>query len=339
VLFPALIALVLVLPSPSESQRPAWIESLPSEPGRLYALGTADFGPATSEGRALAQASDRARLEVIARLRVNVRGQLSTTTRTSQSGSGGTSLSGYGERVTRDDVRVGTQAEDLPGLAVARTYLAVLDLEQASQSLHERLSTLKASRLALEKERNRRARWRLRRLQGDFARLNELATLLAPVAPLESFRAQAQAEGEAVNRRLALLEAADLPPLELQKCAMALRPNMALPTGLEDFLVSQITTTGLKCREAGPDFRLELTFSGGSKGPDFIFAEPQFGGAILYRIEAAVQITDAGGVVLAKAPPIALCQQDTPEGLTAQFRRQFERRWGMLVDQLLAELQ
>lgn len=342
-----MFACMLALADPTAAtgiQRPVWIEQLPQEPGRIYALGTADLGPFTSEGRALAQASDRARLEVVARLRVSVKGQTSTTTRTTQMGSGGSSY-GYGDKTSRDTLQVGTQAEDLPGLTVEQTYLdatgrtayalAVLDLGQAEASLQGRLTGLENSRHGLEKERSRRARWRLRKLQGDLDRLGELTALLS----LDPLLARTRAERVIVDKRLAALEAADLPPLDLGKCAMALRPNIALPPAMEEFLSSRITESGLKCREAGADFRLELTFSGGSKGPAFIYAEPQFVGSILYRLEATAQITDAGGVVLAKAPPISLSQEQTPEGLSAQFHRQFERRWGMLLDQLLAELQ
>lgn len=344
---PLLFACVLALADPTAPtgvQRPVWIEQLPQEPGRVYALGTADLGLTLSEGRALAQASDRARLEVIARLRVSVKGQTSTSSRTTQVGSGGSTY-GYGDRTTRDTVQVGAQAEDLPGLTVVQTFvdtacrtayaLAVLDLGQAQASLQGRLATLESNERSLEKERSRRARWRLRKLQGDLARLGELSSLLS----LEPLQGRTHVARELVDKRLAALEAADLPPLELRKCAMALHPNVALPIALEEFLSSQITETGLKCREAGADFRLELTFSGGSKGPAFIYAEPQFVGTILYRLEATAQITDAGGVVLAKAPPISFSQEGTAEGMTTQFQRQFERRWGMLLDQLLAELQ
>jgi len=342
----AFFACMLALADPAAStaiQRPGWIEQLPTGPGRIYALGTADLSPSSPEGRALAQASDRARLEVIARLRVSVKGETSTTARTTQLGSGGRSY-GYGDRSSRDTVKVGTQAEDLPGLSVEQTYvdasshtayaLAVLDLGLAETSLQVRLRGLENSRRNLEGERSRPARWRLRRLQGDLSRLAELASLLA----LEAMGDRIQSERTMVEKRLAALEAEELPPLDLAKCAMALRPNITLPPALDAFLSSRITETGLKLRDAGADFRLELTFNGPSQGPALIFAEPQFVGTILYRIEASAQITDAGGVVLAKAPPISLCQEGSAEGLTTQFQRQFERRWGMLMDQLLGEL-
>ncbi len=117
-----LLAALVVLPAGLEAQtaapaRPAWIATLPDQAGRLYALGTAQL--AGSESDAINRASDRARLEVVTRLRATVRGRTSVTTRTSETRQAG-AASGAGERQVRDEMSVGAEAEDLPGLVVER---------------------------------------------------------------------------------------------------------------------------------------------------------------------------------------------------------------------------
>jgi hypothetical protein len=326
--------------------KPDWIERLPDAPGRLYALGTADLSG--SETQALRLASDRARLEVVARLRASVKGGTATLTRTQEFKREGGPLTGSGERTVRDEVQVAAHAEDLPGLVIERTHvdpqtrtayaLAYLDVALARTALDTRLGTAVEARRRVGQEASRRARWHLRRLQGDLNRLEELSALLALTGSFTDWRARLESVRQEAATRLGQLEAADLPPVDLAKATMTLRPNLDLPGGLQDALEARMEALGPHHRDTGADFILELSFSGGDQGPALIFTEMAFAAGVTYRLEAQLRILDALGTPLTKAATISLAQAGTAEGLVDQFRRAFDRRLGRLLDDVQAEL-
>jgi hypothetical protein len=345
-----LSAMLLAVPyghaAQAEPARPAWIDTLPEAPGRIYALGTADLRG--NEGEAITRASDRARLEVVARLRATVQGQTSVVTRTSELQQAGAKASA-GERQVRDEVSVGAKAEDLPGLVVERTHvdppartayaLAYLDLAQARSTIADRLDQARETRLRFGAELSRKARWRLRKIQGDLNGIETSINLLAATGVGQDLRPRLQSERTAVEGRLKVLENQALPPLDLAKTAMALRTNVDLPMGIESYLAAQVSECGLLQRNLNPDLILDLTFSGGAKGPEFIFVELDIYEGAIYRIEARMTILEAGGTAITKAVPLQLAQSGSPEGLVNQFRRLFERRLPKLVAEAQAELQ
>jgi hypothetical protein len=350
-----LLAVLVALPGlaqmePLVSVKPDWIETLPQAPGRLYAMGTAELSG--SEGDALARASDRARLEVVTRLRATVRGSTSVTTRTSEVASAG-SRAGVGDRQVRDEVSVGAVAEDLPGLAVDRTYadpkgrtayaLAYLDLVQAQSTLAARLDQTRQSRLRVGDEQSRQARWRLRKAQDNLNRLDEVIGLLAMTGAGQDLQPALQAERTALGQRLAKLESLQLPPLDLSKTSMALRTNVALPPGVEAYLEAQIAECGLVHRNLNPDLILDLTFAGGEKGPEFIFIDLDVYQGVNYRLDALMTVfaggQQTGGTALTRAVPLQIAQSGSPEGMVNQFRLQFERRLPKLVAEVANELQ
>ncbi len=327
--------------------KPDWVDATPDLPGRMYAVGVADLG--TSEAQSLARAGDRAKVEVVARLRATVKGQTVMSTKSVVTQSTGQKASASSEKTFRDDVAVTAQAEDLPGLTVEKTFLdapgrtayalAYLDTAQAQQSLGARLRTLKEVRVKAERETTRKARWRLRKAMTDLDQLDGQAAMLAPIGLPEAIRDAIQTEKDATERRLSKLESLELPPLDMSKMSAAVRTNIDLPPALADWLDVQIKQAGLKRRDAGADFILELTFQGGSKGHEFIFSEPQFIGGILYRLEAKATLKDTQGVILGRVAPISLTQDDTAKGMMEEFQRIFLRRWRMLAEQLRAELE
>ena len=331
---------------PAPVPRPDWVETLPEVPGRFYAMGLADLG--TSEAQSLKLAGDRARLEVVARLRTSVQGGTATVTQTTETRREGSAASGFGQRSTRDEVKVKAQAEDLPGLVVERTYLdprsrtayalAYLDMAQARGALTSRLEAVVEARQRVGEEASRVARWQLRRVQGDLNRLDELSDLLASAGSFGPFRAGLERVRAEVAKRLGQLEAMDLPPLELAKSSMSLRVNVNLPSGIQDNLEACLAALGPTHRNAGADFLLELTFGGGDKGPEFLFTEMTFASGAIYRLEADLRILEARGTPLTKSATLSLTQAGTPEGLVEQFRRAFERKLIRLLDELQAEL-
>jgi hypothetical protein len=325
--------------------KPEWVETLPEAPGRLYALGTAPLGGNASE--AISRASDRARLEVVARLRATVRGSTRITTRTTE--TPGLPAAGSGARQVLDQVSVGTRAEDLPGLVVERTHtdpaggiayaLAYLDLAQAHAALAARLALARDGRLRVAGETTRKARWRLRKIQEDLGRLDELIGMLAVTGAAEDLRVPLQAERTAVETRLAQLEAQGLPPLELAKTAVGLRCNLDLPIGVEAYLGDQITACGLLHRDLNPDLILDLTFAGGARGPEFIYVDMDVYEGVSYRLKAQLTVLEGGGAALTRPVALEVTQSSSPEGMVDQFRRQLERRLPKLIAQAVAELQ
>ncbi|GEM_PF-1284777 len=333
--------------SGADAEKPGWIETLPEAPGRLYALGTAEWS--RNEGEAIARASDRARLEVVARLRATVQGRTSVTTRSSQTQQQGAKATGAGERQVRDEVSVGARAEDLPGLVVERTYsdpsvrtvyaLAYLDLAQARNALAARLDQAREARVRIGDEQSRKARWRLRKLQEDLNRVDESIALLAVTGAGPELRPALQAERAALDKALQRLEGRNLPPLDLAKTAMGLRVNVALPPGIQAYLEAQIIECGLLVRNLNPDLILSLTFSGGTRGPEFIFTDTDLYSGVTYRSEAQMTIQEGGGAALTRPVLIQVDQFGSPDGMVNQFRRLFERRLPKLISEVVTELQ
>lgn len=330
-----------------DSGKPGWIGTLPELPGRLYALGTAELG--RNEGDAIVRASDRARLEVVTRLRATVQGRTSITTRSSQTQQQGAKATGAGDRQVRDEVSVGARAEDLPGLVVERTYsdpaartvfaLAYLDLAQARNALAARLDQAREGRVRIGDEQSRKARWRLRKIQEDLNRIDESIGLLAVTGAGLDLRPALQAERASLDKGLQRLEDKDLPPLDLAKTSMGLRANVGLPPGIQGYLEAQIAECGLPYRNLNPDLILNLTFSGGTKGPEFIFMDLDFYSGVTYRTEAQMTILEGGGSALTRPVPIQVAQFSYPDGMVNQFRRLFERRLPRLISEVLTELQ
>jgi len=344
----AVLAAVLggSLGAQSVPARPDWIENLPGGAGRLYAMGTSDLGG--SEGESITRASDRARLEVVTRLRATVRGRTSVTTRTSELARG-SAKSGAADRQVRDEVSVGARAEDLPGLVVEHTYtdrpartvyaLAYLDLALAQSGLAARLDQVRAGRTRVGGEWSRKARWRLRKLQQDLNRVDESIALLAVTGVGLDLRPALQTERAALDQALQRLEGKPLPPIDLAKTTMGLRANVDFPPGIQAYLESQITDCGLIYRNLNPDLVVDLSFSGGSQGPEFIFVDADPYSGINYRTEAKMTILEGQGMALTRPVPIQLSQAGSPEGMVNQFRRVFERRLPKLVAEAVAELE
>lgn len=345
-MFPALLLPILLAAQAPGPSKPAWVERLPEGPGRLYAMGTADLG--AQEGQAVTRASDRARLEVVARLRATVKGRTSVTTTSQEQVREGQKSVGGGERIVRDEVSVGAGAVDLPGLVVEQTFtdapartvyaLAYLDLAQARATLASRLEAVRAARVRVGDEQSRKALWRLRRLTLDLDRLEEAIGLLALTGTASDLRPALAGERAEVDRRLDRLNGADLPPLDLARTAAALRTNVDLPPGLDTYLRGQVKACGLLERDLQPDVILDLTFAGGARGPEFIFADMDVYSGVTYRMEAKLALTEPGGTPLTRAIPILIVQGDSPEGMVNQFRRQIERWLPRLVSEFEASM-
>ena len=327
--------------------RPAWVETLPAASGKLYAVGTADLG--RGEAEAINRASGRAKLEVVARLRATIQGITSITVRTAEGPGASGRANGTGDREVWDEVRVETRAEELPGLVVERTYadpkagtlfaLACLDLAQARATLSARLDLLRETRDSLGEEASRKARWRLRKLVDDLTRLDALIRLLSSTGTGLDLRPRLLAERAAVEKRLDQLEGRELPALDLAKTAVALRSNIDLPPGIAAALEADIVACGLLHRDLNPDLILDLTFSGGSKGPEFISVDMDIYEGVSYRMDVRMTILDGEGTALTRPASLQIVQPASPEGMVNRFRRLFEHRLPRLLSELQAQFQ
>jgi len=184
--------------------RPTWIEVLPQQPGKVYAVGAASLGDNSSQ--ALKQASQNARLELATRLRASVKGETSIKSQmTVQRELGGLTSASSRQQVAQDS-RITTQISELTGLGIAETWtdtgartvyaLACLDVEAAMAALKSRADAVRAVLPRVEGISDPReaaqAALRLRKGRDEATRLEELAAPLIEAGGDPDFRSQIQ---------------------------------------------------------------------------------------------------------------------------------------------------
>lgn len=216
--------LLMALPMVSQGLvAPSWLKVLPDAPGRIYAVGTATVAP--SEAKALEQAAQNARFEVIARLRVGVQGTTTISTSLSQQQNSGSAAMGSRQQYVRQDGTTSVQAVNLPGLVVEERYLdkkagaayalAYLDAAVAERSLVDQVGALDSDWKNLKSDPAqpglRPSITRLQRikaLQTRGAELESQAGLLIPAGVPTSIRAGVQLLGQDMGREIATLQKA-----------------------------------------------------------------------------------------------------------------------------------
>lgn len=234
---------------PQDQAKPGWIAVLPQQAGRVYAMGLASFAP--TEGQAMTQAAQNARVEVLSRLRANIRSETSIRSTSTISVQTGGKAIGASEQQVGRDTRIEAQATDLPGLVVEETWsdvpgrtayaLAYLDVALAEGELRSRYAA-RAGDLAQETATPQPPRERLRmlsRLKGaqvEFAKLDDMAALIAAGGGDPGLRGQVRAGRLAVDRQMEALRASLTLSLEpgakgAAQIASILR-NVALKAGL-----------------------------------------------------------------------------------------------------------
>jgi hypothetical protein len=247
-----LLLFLVALPAFCQAQiAPPWTRALPKVPGRIYAMGTASVAP--SEAKALEQAAQNARFEVIARLRVGVSGTTTVSESLSQQQSSGSPARGTRQQYVRQDGTTTVQAVDLPGLVVEERYLdqkagaayalAYLDTAVADRALADRVGALDSDWKALLADPAapglRPAITRIQRVRGLQARATELetqASLLIPAGVPATHRADVQALGQAMAREVTgiqkgLTMGASVQGGDLAEDVLAMMRNTALRQG------------------------------------------------------------------------------------------------------------
>jgi hypothetical protein len=239
-------------------QLPAWVNSPPSAPGKVHAVGSAPI-VAGGEGRAISQAKEAARLELMKQLRVTVSG--TTESRTRQEVAGGESQL---TRSLREAVRSQVPEVRLEGLRIQETFaheasdsayaLAQLDRAQAEMRLTNRIGELD-ERLAGYTGKGQSGS-RLERLQA-----------LMPAMPLLEKRRKLnerlrlvseQGRGEQLPQELGALEDRILELLD--RVRVTLKAEGETARQMESELVRRLTEAGIKA-EAGTGGDLHLRYA------------------------------------------------------------------------------
>jgi len=238
--------------------RPAWIAALPDQPGRIYAVGVAPLSP--GQARALAQAADNARGEVLSRLRATVHAETTSTAQASMTRDAAGHSSGAASQQLAQSTRIQASARDLPGLAVAGTWvdtaagtvyaLAYLDLPVAEGELRARCDALAPDLDPALPEAPRErlgVLHKLRVVQGGLAALADAGALLAAGGGDPALRARIEAAKRAVDGRV-----------EQLRSALTVSLEGAPDPALAELLRSAALKAGLAWSETGGELRLAV---------------------------------------------------------------------------------
>jgi len=193
--------------------RPPWIEVLPQQQGRIYAVGVAPLG--ASQAQALKQAGQNARIELASRLRATVKGETTIHSQSTQQRElGGLASASSQQKVTQDS-KIATQIAELNGLSISETWtdsegatvyaLACLDVAAAMGNLQGRADAVRKGQLSLDAGADprlaARAALQIRKGREEVARLDELATPVIDAGGDPAFRTQLQSLRSDLDRR------------------------------------------------------------------------------------------------------------------------------------------
>lgn len=330
--------------------KPIWISVLPDRPGRVYAMGVANFTP--SEAQALKQASQNARIEVLTRLRANVKGETNIQSRAAWSKDLGGSTSGSSSNRVSQDSQIKTQAAELPGLSVEETWsdpdartayaLAYLDVTIAERELRMRFETTKKD-LALETGTPSEPRERMRKLQRlkkgqvELVKLDDLSALLAAGGGDAALRTDIRNQRLAIERQMDALRAA------LVFCLKGDR-DFGVGADIVSLVRNAVLKQGLGWAENGGEFILSIRYTGNRSawdiskkrwweyqqtGPDFIAA----------RGVIEITLSDTRGTsyesTTIEAKGVGVTEFTADRALIKEFKTKLETAIGQWLDSMV----
>jgi len=286
---------------------PPWVRATPAMAGRVYAVGTATVAP--SEAKAMEQAVQNARMEVIAALKVGVQGETNVSETLSEAQQSGSAATGSLQTFVRQSGTTTVNAVNLPGLVVEERFLdkkagsawalAYLDVAIAAKVLDDRISGLEAdwknAKAAPVEPGLRPAITRLQQVKAFQARASELgseAGLLVAAHVPPAFRIRTQALGQDMGREIAdsqkfLTMGARVQGGDLGADVLAMLRNSALKQG---FLWTQnapsiVLLIELRSARQGVNIYRKTWFDVDASSPDLV------GTRAMFRISLA----DGGG--------------------------------------------
>ena len=267
--------------------RPSWIEVLPQQQGRIYAVGLAPFAP--NQAQAVKQASQNARVEVVTRLRASVKGETNIKSSASFQRQLGGGTTGKSQQQIAQDSQITTQALELPGLGIEETWvdqssrtayaLAFLDVAAAERELQSRLSSVRkdaALNVTPSDDLRERIRaiQRMRKGQEELKRIDALATTLIAGGLDESLPSDVHGLNTQIERKLDVLRPSIAVGLRGERLS---GEDPTVPTLLRNAIASQ----GLSWVDAGGDYTIHVKLPEASRAqrwwnyqesPDFVVA-------------------------------------------------------------------
>jgi len=341
--------------------KPIWISALPERAGRVYAMGLAPV--TTGDAQAVTQASQNARAEVLGRLRANVQSETSVRSTAKVSVQAGGKTTGSSEQQVGQDTRIQTQATDLPGLTVEETWtdakertayaLAYLDVPLAEQELRVRYRAQKDD-LAKEPDTPAAPRERMRMLnrlkaaQVEFAKLDDMAALIAAGGADPGLRGQVRAAKLAVDRQMEQLRGS---------LTFSLEPGARGAVQVASLLRNAALKAGLGWSETGGEFVLALGFQTDSREASIAATHQDWngwwrGGAVSHTVNQGTGIIVARGVleltlkdkagnqyesVEVEAKGLGVSEFQAEQRLKEDIRAKLEKTFGKWLENLVGQ--
>jgi hypothetical protein len=326
------------------SAPPTWTQVLPSQPGRVYAVGVAPL--AGNQAQAVKQAAQNARVELVTQLRASVQSESIVKSSAAMQQNLGHAATAQSRLQVTQDSRITGQAADLPGLTVAETWvdvpnravyaLAYLDLFKAVMDLQARLGDVKQDNegpadLADPPAQRARAIQRLKRGRAELARLEVLLEPLASAPSAPMLRTDLHETRQAFEHKLTALRGSmtlglkgggqDLPEdLAAVVRHAALHQGLGWNEGAGDFAV-QVRLVGPQAKPGQPWWQI-------SPSPDFIEA----------RASLQVTLTDRAGRLYEAVPMepygVGTSEAAAGQGILADCQKKIEG----LFDHWLSDL-
>lgn len=253
--------------------KPMWVNQLPSEQGRVYAMSSALISP--SEAQAIKQAGSNAKGEVLARLRASVKATTDVRSNMNVQRSTGGPLTGSSTQSVNQATLIQAQALEVPGLAIAETWtdrkentvyaLAYLDVVAAQTELRNRYDAMQndlANENAAGEPRERiRKLQRLKIAQLEMAKLDDLAGLLTAGGGEPQLRTDVRKLKLHVDKLLDQLRAG-------LTFAVGGDRDLGLGGDVGNLIRNAILKQGLGWAERDGEFTLNLRFQGARQGWD-----------------------------------------------------------------------
>jgi len=282
--------------------RPPWIEVLPSQLGRVYAVGAA---PLTgNQAQSIQAASQKARVEVVMQLHASVKGSSVSQSSASVNRQLGGPTTAKSQQQLAEESKITTQATDLPGLTVAETWvdtanrtvwaLAYMDVTRALMELQARLDDVKKdidaqADLADDPVARARAIVRLRKSREELNRLDVLVDPLIAGGGSPLVRTDLHDTRHALEQRMVDLRRA---------MTLCLRDGASgIPGDLATVVRNAVLKQGLGWMEGRSDFTITLRLldhagaENASKGRDWWDITP---GPDFTEAKAALELTLMG---------------------------------------------
>ncbi|HLO68516.1 MAG TPA: hypothetical protein VK188_15945 [Holophaga sp.] len=243
------------------SVKPIWISSLPSQAGRVYAVGLARLDD--SEADAIRQAGQNARGEVLSRLRADVKSETNINARATSTRDSEGRSSGSSEQRVDQSTRIQASATELPGLSVEEVWvdgrgatayaLACLDVPVAEREIRTRFRAQKEDLFReddtpAEPRERMRMLGRLRSAQAELVKLDDMAALVAAGGGDATLRRQVREGRLAVDRQMENLRASLTLSMEGARGA----------TQIAAVVRNAALKAGLGWKEAGGEFQLVM---------------------------------------------------------------------------------